>query len=250
MRVLKLPLGAGVGWVAQSFRLFRQQPVGWISICSLWMLASLGLLVIPLLGSPLMVMLQPGFFAGFVLACRDQQNGETVSARHLLAGFKASGRLLIMIGAITLLLEASALMLFDALGLFSGLRELDTKGLSRTQMIREMSDALTAQSGLMFGLLATVLLIKGVLWHTAALIAYRPMPPSHAIRWSINALWLNFIPMVVFALLMFGLMTLAMMPYFLGMLVFFPIYAISHYVSFAAVFDDGDEVAAPAVAGT
>ena len=54
--------------------------------------------------------------------------------------------------------------------------------------------------------------------------------------------------MVLFAILMFVLMTVAMMPYFLGMLVFFPIYAISHYVSFMAVFDDSDEVELPAAA--
>jgi uncharacterized membrane protein len=244
MRVLNVGVGAGASWIAQSFSLFRQQPGGWMSICSAWILMSLVLLVIPLFGSPLMVMLQPGFFAGFVLAARDQQNGEVVGTRHLFAGFKASGRLFIMIGAITLLMEATALMLFDALGLFAGLREVDTKSLSKMQVIREMSNAITDQGGLMFGLMATVLLIKGVLWYTAALIAYRPMPPWEAIRWSAGALLRNFTTMLLFALLMFSLMTLAMMPYFLGMLVFFPIYAIAHYVSFMAVFDDGDEIAA------
>jgi uncharacterized membrane protein len=179
-----------------------------------------------------MTMAQPGFFAGFVLACRDQEMGKPVMFSHLFAGFKVSGRTLIQIGAVSLLAEILVLMALSAVGFFDGLSAMKREDLT----LETISKAFEGKEAIWFAALAALIAIKGVLWFSAALMAHQPMPATHAIRWSFFALIGNFVPLVFFAILMFMLLTVATLPWLLGLLVFFPIYAITHYTSFKAVF--------------
>ena len=135
-------------------------------------------------------------------------------------------------GSVSLLAELAIMMVLSAFGFFDGLREMDRNNPS----IEVIANAMREQGGLWFAAAAAIVAIKGVLWFTAALMAHQPMPASHAIRWSFFALIGNIIPLTLFAFFMFGLMFMAMLPWFLGMLVFVPIYAIAHYTSFKAVF--------------
>lgn len=212
--------------------MFRQQPLAWISLTSAWFIVSFLMVLIPLVGAPAMTMFQPAFFAGFVLACRDQEMGKPVAFSHLFAGFRASGRSLIQIGSLSLLAELAVVFALSAFGFFDGLRDLDRNNPS----IEAIAAAMREQGGLWFAAAGAIVVIKGVLWFTAALMAHQPMPASHAIRWSFFALIGNVIPLTIFAALMFGMMFVSMLPWGLGLLVFVPLYAIAHYTSFKAVF--------------
>jgi uncharacterized membrane protein len=117
-------------------------------------------------------------------------------------------------------------------GFFDALQGIDRENPS----IDAVAKAFSSVSGLWFAAVVAMLAIKGVLWFTAALLAHQPMPASHAIRWSFFALIGNAIPLIVFGVLMFGLLFAAVVPWGLGLLVFVPIYAISHYTSFKSVF--------------
>lgn len=232
MRVVDVSAGSGVVWIREAWGLFRAQPLAWLSLTAAWAMLSIILLAVPLIGGPLASMLQPAFFAGFVLACRDQEMGKQVEFGHLFAGLKLSGRTLIQVGSVVLLAELLVLIALNAFGFFDGIRAIEQDKLS----MKAISDALQGKEMIWFAALAALIAIKGFFWFTAALIAHQPMPASHAIRWSFFALIGNFIPLVIFAVIMFMLLTLATLPWLLGLLVFFPIYAISHYTSFRAVF--------------
>ena len=78
MRVIDVPARVGLVWIKMAFVLFRAQPVGWISLVAAWMLASLGLSLVPFIGTAVAGILQPGFFGGFVIAARDQEAGKPV----------------------------------------------------------------------------------------------------------------------------------------------------------------------------
>ncbi len=211
--------------------MFRAQPLAWISLTSGWLLASLLMLVIPGIGPPLMTMAQPGFFAGFVLACRDQEMGGRVTSSHLFAGFRANGKALIQVGSVSLLLESLVALLIGSLGFFDAL-----KGIDENPTIESLSAAVNSVGGLWLAAIIAIMLIKGVLWFTAALMAHEPMSATHAMRWSFFALIGNFLPLLVFAVLMMGLFFAALIPWGLGLLVFMPVYAICHYTSFKSVF--------------
>jgi uncharacterized membrane protein len=211
MRVIDVSATSGFKWIAEAFVMFRAQPLAWISLTSGWLLASLLMLLVPLVGAPLMSVAQPGFFAGFVIACRDQEMGKPVSTSHLLAGFRLNGRPLIHVGSVSLLAESAV-------------------------AVEALSAAVSSVGGLWFVAVVAMLLIKGVFWFTAGIMAHEPMPAPHAIRWSFFALVANFIPLAVFGALMMGLFFVALVPWGLGLLVFVPIYAICHYTSFKSVF--------------
>jgi uncharacterized membrane protein len=232
MRVVDVSAASGAAWVSEAFTMLRAQPLAWISLTSAWLLVSLLLMLIPLIGAPLMTMAQPAFFAGFVLACRDQDMGLPVSTTHLFAGFRASGRTLIQIGSVSLLAELAVMLTLGAFGFFDALKSIDRDNPS----VEAIAAAFSSMGGLWFAAAAAVFMIKGVLWFTAALIAHQPMPASHAIRWSFFALIGNIVPLVVFGILMLGLMFVALVPWGLGLLIFVPLYAITHYTSFKGVF--------------
>jgi uncharacterized membrane protein len=232
MRVVDLPATSSTAWITEAFALFRAQPLAWISLTSSWLLASVLLAVVPLVGPPLMTMSQPGFFAGFVIACRDQEMGLPINTSHLLAGFRTNGRALIQIGSVTLLAEMVVVYGLWQFGFFDALQGLDRENPS----IDALAKAFSSVSGLWFAAVVAMLAIKGVLWFTAALLAHQPMPASHAIRWSFFALVGNAVPLLLFGVMMFSLLFVAVIPWGLGLLVFVPIYAISHYTSFKSVF--------------
>ena len=232
MRVVDVSAASGAAWISEAFKMLRAQPLAWISLTSAWLLVSLLLMLIPLIGAPLMTMAQPAFFAGFVLACRDQDMGLPVSTTHLFAGFRTSGRTLIQIGSVSLLAELAVMMTIGAFGFFDAFKGIDREN----PTVEAIAAAFSSVGGLWFVAAAAIFLIKGMLWFTAALIAHQSMPASHAIRWSFFAFIGNIVPLAIFGVLMLALMFIALIPWGLGLLVFVPIYAITHYTSFKAVF--------------
>ena len=51
MQVIDVPASAGFAWIKLSFGLFRAQPISWISLVSVWLLTTLGLFFVPLIGA-------------------------------------------------------------------------------------------------------------------------------------------------------------------------------------------------------
>ena len=220
-----------------SFLLFRAQPAGWLALLATWLLASLGLLIIPFIGGAIFGILQPGFFASFVIAARDQESGLPVGAHQLLAAFRFNGKALITIGSITLLTN---LLVFGIIAML-GLPLTMQAGADGVPDMAAFSRELQGKEWIAWLGLALSLAVKGVLWFTCALLALNQMPASHAIRWSFFALVANFMPMLVFAALMMAIFVLAAIPLLLGMFIAMPVFAIVHYVSYRDLFRASDE---------
>ena len=220
-----------------AFVLFRAQPVGWISLVAAWMLASLGLSLVPFIGTAVAGILQPGFFGGFVIAARDQEAGKPVGIHQLLAAFHVNGRALITIGSITLLANLMVVIGLGMLGLPLNIAP-DADGVPD---MRAYARSLEGKEWILLVGIALTTMIKGALWFTAAILALNKMPATHAIRWSCYALIANFLPMLVFGTLMTVIFILALVPLMLGLLIAMPIFAIAHYVSYRDTFRPADE---------
>ena len=232
MQVIDVPAKAGLVWIKLSFSLFRAQPLGWISLVSAWLLATLGMFFLPIIGAAIATILQPGFFASFVLAARDQESGQRVGVHQLLAAFRVNGRPLMVIGSITLLAEILLMVMLGLLGLPQA-TSADGSGLPD---MRAYAQSLAGREWIVVAGFALMAVIKGALWFTAAILALNPMPAAHAIRWSCYALIANLLPMLVFGALLMLIFLVAALPPFVGLLVAMPIYAISHYVSYRDLF--------------
>lgn len=232
MQVIDVPASAGITWIKLSFALFRAQPIAWISLVSAWLLMTLGLFLVPLVGGAIATILQPGFFASFVLAARDQELGKPVGVHQLFAAFRANGRPLVTIGSITLLAEIMVMVILGLMGLPRAI-SADANGMPDIQAYLQLLEGKEWMVVLGF---VMMIIIKAILWFTAPILALNQMPATHAIRWSSYALISNFLPMLVFGVLMNLIFFLALLPPFLGFLVALPLFAIAHYVSYRDLF--------------
>jgi hypothetical protein len=97
-----VPAGHGWNWIADGFDLFRRQPGAWIAIVIIAALIFIGLALIPVLGSLAGMVLSPVFAAGFVVACREEDEGRELRISHLFAGFRERFGTLVSIGLIYL----------------------------------------------------------------------------------------------------------------------------------------------------
>ena len=85
----------GASWIVEAFTLFRRAPLAWIALCSGWILITLILLMVPLVGQAIANFLQPVFFASFAIVAYKQAAGEGVLMADLFAGFKRNLRALL-----------------------------------------------------------------------------------------------------------------------------------------------------------
>jgi hypothetical protein len=84
----KLPAGTGWAWLKQGAALFRKQPAGLTTLLFANILISIALSALPVLGPLLAVILIPSLSMAFMQACLMIDNGERVTPRVLLTGFR------------------------------------------------------------------------------------------------------------------------------------------------------------------
>lgn len=238
MQVIDAPINASVHWIRQSFAMFIAQPAGWISLLSCWLILSVAVFfVIPMIGPALVTLLQPGLFAGFVIAARDHEAGKQVTLSQLFAGFRFNGRALLILGSISLFAEIMVMIILGLLGFPRvALAVSADGGFEWQKFVETYTEMLDGKEWMVFLGLGLVLLIKAVLWFATPLLALQPMRAGHAIRWSFYAFIGNFLPLLLFGIMMLGIFFIAAIPWFLGLLVAMPLYAIAHYASYRQVF--------------
>ena len=234
MQVIDTETRASWQWLKDAFGLFRRQPLAWLGLIGAWLLASLFCVLVPFIGFSTMHLLQPAFFAGFMLACRDQEAGKPVMAAHLFAAFHLGHktlRALLMIGAIGLLIGTLLSLALVGLGMPTQFPR-DPNGLPDMQALSTLMQGKEWIAILGFFL---TLLQMGIFWFVPPLLAFKPMLPSHALRWSFFAFLSNLLPMIIFGLVMLATFFMAAIP-LLGLLLWMPLLVISNYTSYQRVF--------------
>ena len=78
IRVAGLAPSRGAAWLVEAFALFRRKPLAWIGISVGWVVITVGLIMVPLVGGVVANFLQPVFFASFAIAAYRQSAGEDV----------------------------------------------------------------------------------------------------------------------------------------------------------------------------
>jgi hypothetical protein len=83
-----LPARTGWEWLKQGTGLFRKQPAALTTILFASILGSIGLSVLPIIGTVLSPLLIPSFSMAFMQACLMIENGDRVTPGVLLTGFR------------------------------------------------------------------------------------------------------------------------------------------------------------------
>ena len=83
-----LPARTGWDWLKQGTSLFRKQPAALTTILFASIVCSIGLSILPIIGTVLSPLLIPSFSMAFMQACLMIENGDRVTPGVLLTGFR------------------------------------------------------------------------------------------------------------------------------------------------------------------
>jgi uncharacterized membrane protein len=231
MKVVELPASRGVGWLVQSFQLFRGAALTWIGLCAGWIVITFGLMLIPIIGMVASNLLQPVFFASFAICAYKQLAGERISINDLFTGFRHNVKALVNLGALLLLAQLLVLVIMAALGLPT------TSSDQREISVTEYVELLRGKEWILaIGFLLTVI-VKGALWFAPPLIAFHGMSMTQSIRWSLYAAIANIGAMMVYGTVLLGIFILGLIPWAIGLVLVIPLAAISTYIGYRDVFE-------------
>jgi hypothetical protein len=92
----------GVRWVLEGARMFAGAPLGWMLLAFGYLILTLLLTRVPLIGTTLGLLLYPGFTVGFMIASRASALHQRLEMQMLFAGFQERARGQLALGAIYL----------------------------------------------------------------------------------------------------------------------------------------------------
>lgn len=223
--------GRGLEWLKEGWQLFMRNPGIWIAIAIIMLVISVALNIIPLIGGLIAALIYPVFTAGLLLGCKSlSENGE-LRIDHLFAGFKEKTGNLMVIGALFLVGSAAIMlivMMFVGGGAMTGAMMGDGAGLG-------MAMGAFLISGLV-GLALTVPVAMAI-WFAPALVVFRDVAPVDAMKASFGACLKNMVPFLVYGVVLFVLMIIAMIPFMLGFLVLIPVTMGSVYSAYVDIFE-------------
>jgi len=224
----RVPAGNGVAWLSEGWRMFRQAPGAWIGITLV--LVVIGLVaMIPLIGL-LIGLLGPVLVGGLMLGCKAQDDGDDLSVGHLFAAFSGHAGNLILVGVIYL---AGAVAIGIVAALMGG-----GIGFGAAMMGGSKASAAMILPMLLVLLVVLALMIPLAMavWYAPALVVLHEVAPFEAMKSSFFACIKNFVPFLIYGLVVFVLAIVATIPIGLGWLVLLPVMWASVYASYKDMF--------------
>lgn len=221
-------VGRGLAWLTEGWNLFRQAPLVWIAICVLGTIAFMLLAFIPIVGQLATMLLSFLFAGGVMLGCRALDKGEDLIINHLLAGTQRHLAPLLTIGALYLV---GIFLAVFVTGLLTG-------GTLISLMQGGVQPGVAVASILMFLLVSSVILIPlgMAIWFAPALATLHDVAPVQAMTASFKGCLRNWLPFIVYGVVVFVLMVIASIPFMLGWFVLLPVLAGSVYAGYKDIF--------------
>lgn len=232
--------GRGAGWLGDGWNLVKGQLGTWILLIIIYVLIELVLQLIPFIGGILAALISPGLVAGLYLAARYVDEGKNADINLLFEPLKnerTRGPLLTL-GAMaivfSILIALVVMMMFG--GAISGMAEMEKSG--------DVSAETLMASGMMSmglgGFLLVFLLVavySMAMWFAAPLVLFAGVAPIESMKISFKAVLSNWLPALVFGVIMLALGFIASIPLLLGWLLLLPVFFAAVYVSYKDVFD-------------
>jgi uncharacterized membrane protein len=230
------PAGNGWTWIVQGWRLFTRAPLMWILSLVILFVCAFALGLVPIVGQIAFQILSPVFAAGLVLACRSLERGGEFELEQLFGGFRRHLGALAVVGVLFLVGE---LVVFLVFALFAGFGIL-TAAMSG-QSDATLAAVLAASTSILIGgLVAAALMVPlfAAYWFAPALVVMHGMAPIDALKASFVGSFRNFVPFLVYGVVMLVFCIVAAIPFGLGMLVWIPLAFTSSYAAYRDIFTD------------
>jgi len=230
----RVPTAHGWYWITQAFALFRRNALNWIVLNLALLLIALGLVVVPVIGAYAMYLLTPIFLAGMMVACREQEAGREVEIAHLFRGFRHNASHLVTVGGVYLVGQVVIAGLVLSIG---GAELQDAMRAAAEGSAQQLTPAAADRISLavLVGSALFVPLLMAV-WFAPMLVIFDEVPAVRAMQLSVHACLLNLLPFLLYGVIMFGLLVVAVAPLFAGLLLWVPLAVISGYTSYRDIF--------------
>jgi uncharacterized membrane protein len=239
-----LPAGDGWTWIAQGWNLFTRAPLMWIVAILIVLVAAIVIGLVPFIGSIAFQILNATISAGFIVACRSLERGGDFELEHLFAGFKTNFGNLLIVG---LLLLAGYIVIFLVFMAFAGFTIVTAAMAGHSKDVASMIMASSAT--ILLGTLVALALMVPLLaayWFAPALVVMHGMGPVAAMKESFFACFRNFVPFLVYGIVMTVFCVLAAIPFGLGFLVWVPLAIASTYAAYRGIFTEDGAPTQPA----
>jgi uncharacterized membrane protein len=238
-----LPAGEGWTWIAQGWRLFTRAPLMWILSMLIVFVAAVVMNFVPIIGGIAFQVLNAVIAAGFVVACRSLEQGGEFELEDLFAGFRIRFGNLVIVG---LLFLAGSIAIFLVFAAFLGFTILGAVLTGDAQQIA--ATVMKSFFGLALGGLVALALwvpLIAAFWFAPALVVMHDVRPIEAMKQSFSASFRNFVPFLVYGLVMMVFAIVAAIPLGLGFLVWMPLAIASSYAAYRAIFTEDTALAVP-----
>ena len=229
--------GEGLEWLVAAWRLFVAAPVMWMLMVVLYAVFMLVLAFVPVVGTLMGFLLYGVITAGWLAGATAVAHGEKLELDHLFAGLKGKPEPLFVLGAF----YAAGLIAITLLVIIALAVGLASSVLVSTIMSGSLPDATALLGALVVVLLGLALVapLMAALWFAPALVYFHDVRPTTALKVSFIACLKNWLPFLVYGVLILMLFLIAAIPFGLGLLVAGPLAFISAYTSYRSVFGDG-----------
>lgn len=243
-----LPAGEGAAWWGESWRIFCAAPLPWIGMFVVFVVISIALSFVPIIGQPIYVVLTPVFAGGVMIGCHALARGEPLTIGHLFEGFrKPRLQPLLMLGLLSLAIMF-AIAVFAAGTIFLALGASSLGEIARVLNSADVANidymtlaqavAAAGPTILLVCLIAisVALLVAMAYWFAPALVALNGEPPFSALSKSFAGSWRNVGAFLLYGLIYIGLALAATIPVGLGWLVLGPMLVGSCYAGWRTIF--------------
>ncbi len=232
-------------WIVSGWRLFALSPLIWIVNMILlfvyWLFTRIIGVIIPLGGDLITALLRPVIDGGLMLGCQALDRGEALEVNHLFAGFNKNAGSLFTVGALALVGGIAIVIIVAILAIIM----IGSSGVTSAIFLNKDPEAIKAMMGGTFVLAIIVVVLVALLlaiplamalWFAPALIVFHDRSPIEAMTMSFYGCLKNFVPCLLFGLiiLVFGILTIFTL--FLGLFVLVPLISTGTYAAYRDIF--------------
>jgi uncharacterized membrane protein len=206
--------------------LFKESPLIWIVNVILFLVITVAVQVVPILGGIAGALLAPVLGAGLMIGAHALRNGEALEVGHLFAGFRQNTGALVLVGVlylvgvIAIVIVAMLLVGVSFVGLMAGGEQALGPGLILAVLIA----------------VALAIPLAMAYWFAPALVALNGLPAIEAMKTSFSGCLKNILPFLVYGLVALVAAIVATIPLALGWLVLGPVLAATMYASYRDIF--------------
>jgi uncharacterized membrane protein len=231
-----VPASNALAWIG-GWAMFVKAPGVWILNVCLFLVVTLFVAAVPLLGSIAVNLLMPILIGGIMLGCKSLDEGNGLQVQHLFEGFKDKGGRLAMIG---LLMFAYTFVIIMAVVIVMVI--MFGAALLHVMSDQQAISSFLAERGILVFLLLVLVAVALMIpltmafWFAPALVVFHDLDAVQAMKQSFKACLRNILPFLLYGIVYFVLMIVAMIPLLLGLLVIGPVGYGSLYASYKDIF--------------